>query len=466
LRSERRPRRGAIRPSPAPPADPADDATGLVPSPAPAGETVAALNGPGNTAAGAVPLDRITYVALAASAGLSSIQFWMTVPLAALVLAERSVAPWQIGLIGAVPWIALMLLIPLVPHLAARFRAMPVYRTGCWLGLAGAVAFAAGDALWMWIVGYGLCGAGIALRWIVSDALIAVLSPPSRRGARVGLFEAWIGATMAVGPMIIALAGIHGPVPYAIGVALAALALPPALLVRVPAADVPPVHGRGSLRVLAAAIRRTPGALVAAGTCGVIEGAATKMLPVQAYGLGMAEALAAAGVAVFGAGNILTQYPAGRLADRLTGRPAYRRLLLLAFAGIAAMALTLPSAASMPPVWFALLAAIGGFSGALYTLAVFEAGHAGSAIEGMAVVAGISLAYTLGSTLGAPLAGAALSADITLGLPLALAAAAIAGLALVFVLGYPCRERRPRRYADQGTGRATRTGGEERDAGR
>ncbi|MBK8209495.1 MAG: MFS transporter [Rhodospirillales bacterium] len=161
----------------------------------------------------AQPLNQAAYLALAASAGLSSIQFWMTVPLAALALAERGIPPWQIGLVGAVPWLTLVALIPLVPKLAARFRALRVFRTGCWLGLAGAGSFAAGDAIWLWILGYGLCGAGIALRWIVSDALIAVLSPSEVRGARIGLFEAWIGATMALGPLILAVAGIHGSLP-------------------------------------------------------------------------------------------------------------------------------------------------------------------------------------------------------------------------------------------------------------
>ena len=177
------------------------------------------------------------------------------------------------------------------------------------------------------------------------------------------------------------------------------IALPPALLVRIPAAEAPPARGEASLRALAEAVRRTPTALIAASVCGVIEGASTKLLPVQAYGLGMTEAVAAASLAVFGAGNILTQYPTGQLADRLP----VRMLLPGAFIIIALAALTLPSAVSHPSVWFALLATIGGLSGSLYTLSVFQAGHAASPIAAMAVVAGISLAYTLGSTLGAPL---------------------------------------------------------------
>ncbi|MBK8209494.1 MAG: hypothetical protein IPK78_05505 [Rhodospirillales bacterium] len=67
------------------------------------------------------------------------------------------------------------------------------------------------------------------------------------------------------------------------------------------------------MRILAEAVRRTPAALIAATACGVIEGASTKLLPVQAYGLGMTEAVAATSVAVFAGGNILTRYPTGCL---------------------------------------------------------------------------------------------------------------------------------------------------------
>lgn len=385
------------------------------------------MNAPASRAAEPTqPLDQISYLSLAAAAGLSSIQFWMTVPLAAIALAERGLPPWQIGLVGAVPWLTLVMLIPLVPKLAARWRALPVFRIGCWLGLGGAATFAASDALWVWAVGYALCGAGIALRWIVSDALVAVLAPPGLRGARVGLFEAWIGATMALGPMILALAGTDGSAAFIAGVGLAALALPPALLVRVPAAEAPPARGDGSIRALAEAVRRTPSALTAACVCGVIEGASTKLLPVQAYGLGMAGPMAAVSVAVFSAGNILTQYPTGRLADRLP----LRLLMRAAFVIIACSSLALPAAASHPGAWLALLATIGGLSGSLYTLSVFQAGHAASPIAAMGVVAGISLAYTLGSTIGAPLAGVALSADLRWGLPILVAATALAGLAL------------------------------------
>ncbi|HRJ61577.1 MAG TPA: hypothetical protein PKZ99_10415, partial [Azospirillaceae bacterium] len=63
-------------------------------------------------------LSRRSFWALTAAYCFSSIQFWMTAPLAAVVLAERGVPAWQIGLLGAAPWLALTGLLPLAPRLA------------------------------------------------------------------------------------------------------------------------------------------------------------------------------------------------------------------------------------------------------------------------------------------------------------------------------------------------------------
>jgi MFS family permease len=150
---------------------------------------------------------------------------------------------------------------------------------------------------------------------------------------------------------------------------------------------------------------------------GVLEGAATKLLPVQALGLGFTPALAAATVTAFGAGNLLTQYACGRLADRF----GVVRLSAIALVVACGLALLLPAAAADATVYLAALAALGGIVGALYTLAIIQAGGAGATHEVMAVVAGISVSYTAGSLLGPLLAGAATSASLVWGLPLLMA---------------------------------------------
>jgi predicted MFS family arabinose efflux permease len=167
--------------------------------------------------------------------------------------------------------------------------------------------------------------------------------------------------------------------------------------------------------------------MVLAATAGVTEGAATKLLPVQALGLGLDAGLAAATVAAFGGGNLLTQYATGWAADRFS--PA--RLAGTALAACAALALLLPAAAATAPAYGLALCLLGGLVGSVYTLAVFEAGNSGAPHDVMAVIAGISVAYTAGSTLGPLFGGAATSASLAWGLPaLTAGVAALAAAAL------------------------------------
>ena len=354
----------------------------------------------------------IDFALLTFSYALASVQFWMTVPLAALALAERGVPPWQIGIVGAVPWLALVAVVPFVPALAARTGVMRAYRLGIALAVAGATLFAAADSLGAWSIAYGLCGLGIAVRWIVADSLIAALAPAERRGHRIGVFETVVGSTMALGPFVLVLAGA-GPAAYGIGVLLAAASIVPTFWLRL---DAPLAHS-APWRTLQAGIARQPRATLLAVTAGVLEGAATKLLPVQALGLGFTPSLAAATVTAFGAGNLLTQYACGRLADRF----GVVRLSAIALVVACGLALLLPAAAADTTVYLAALAALGGIVGALYTLAIIQAGGAGATHEVMAVVAGISVSYTAGSVLGPLLAGAATSASLVWGLPLLMA---------------------------------------------
>jgi MFS family permease len=375
---------------------------------------------------------------LALSYCLASAQFWMTVPLAALALAGRGVPAWQIGIVGAVPWLVLVLAVPFVPGLAARLGAMPVYRLGIWLALAGAVVFAVAQSLWSWVVAYALCGMGIAVRWVVADSLIAALAPPGARGHRIGLFETLVGGTMALGPAVLVVAGTDGALPYAVGIGLVAAAALPTLRLRL---DAPLSRAGASFAGLRQRIARQPVAMVLAATAGLTEGAATKLLPVQALGLGFDPGLAAATVAAFGAGNLLTQYATGWAADRF--RPA--RLAGTALVACAALALLLPAAAAATaPAYGLALCLLGGLVGSVYTLAVFEAGNSGAPQDVMAVIAGISVAYTAGSTLGPLLGGAATSASLVWGLPVLIAGSVVlAAAALPRLRAVPVRASSP-----------------------
>lgn len=376
--------------------------------------------------AAAPGLPRRSFWALTAAYSFSSVQFWMTAPLAAVVLAERGVPAWQIGLLGAAPWLALTGLLPLAPRLAAGLGAVTVFHIGVGLGAAGALIFALSQNVALWALGYVLCGGGLAMRWIVADGIVAALSPPEIRGRTVGLFETVIGATLALGPALLLLTGVQGSLPFWVGVGLALAAAPFCFFIRVS----PEALGRGKrppgARDLLRGLATAPLGLALALAGGVVEGAGLKLFPVQALNAGFAESWAAASVAAMGAGNILTQYPAGRLSDHFSPRT----MALTALTAMTVFALAAPAAAQIGPAWFlAALAGLGGASGALYTLAVIRAGAAGSALDAMGVIAGVGVVYTLGSVIGPAAGGFAITWAPQWGLSLLLATAGALGLA-------------------------------------
>ena len=135
----------------------------------------------------------------------------LLLPRLGAVLADRApgrdrawrrtgVPAWQIGVLGAVPWLVLVAAVPFAPAAAAALGAMRAYRLGLWArpgrgrGLRRRQYRPAS-----WAFGYALCGLSLALKWVVANSLVAALAPPGRRGHRVGLFETLVGASMAVG---------------------------------------------------------------------------------------------------------------------------------------------------------------------------------------------------------------------------------------------------------------------------
>ena len=352
----------------------------------------------------------------------------MTAPLAAVVLAERGVPAWQIGLLGAAPWLALTGLLPLAPRLAAGLGAVAVFHVGVASGAVGALVFALSSHVALWALGYVLCGGGLALRWIVADGIVAALSPPETRGRTVGVYETVVGATLSLGPALLLLTGTHGAQPFWVGVGLALAAAPFSFFIRVSPAALGqgkrPPGPRDLLRGLGAA----PLGLALALVGGVVEGAGLKLFPVQTLNAGFAESWAAGAVAAMGAGNILTQYPVGRLSDRFSPH----KMAVAALGALTCFAFAAPFGALIGPWWFlAALAGLGGASGALYTLAVIRAGATGSALDAMGVIAGVGVVYSLGSVIGPAAGGFALTWAPDWGLPWMLAAAGAAGLAAV-----------------------------------
>lgn len=348
---------------------------------------------------------------------------WMTTPLAAVLLAERGVDAAVIGLYASVVWGAALLAAPLTPWIATRVGgAFALHRLAAGLAILGLAGLGAGPSLPLWFAFGALLGVGSCLTWTTADAIAAALAPEGREGRALGLYQTFVSAAIGGGPAVLLLTGV---VPAAFWGAAGILAL--GLLLGAPLRD--PV-GAVPSRMRLSVARLRPVAWVmaapagAAALCGALEAASGVVFPVQGLALGMAAAAAATIVVAAGLGNVLAQYPLGRVADRW----GTDRALLACGALVAAASLLWPVLAPGWGVW-PVLAVWGGAAGAIYTLGMVRAVQRFAGPARALGMAGLNTAYLLGGALGAPVAGLALESLPGWGLPALLAAVGLAGCA-------------------------------------
>lgn len=191
-----------------------------------------------------------------------------------------------------------------------------------------------------------------------------------------------------------------------------------------------PVAAGRSLAGLADLAPRCPSVLIAAFLCGLLEGGAVGVLPVYGLSLGLGPETAAAMVAALGFGNLLAQYPLGRLADQIG---AVRVLAGACFASLAGLLALQTAVGSGSVMILAVLFAWGGAPGTLYTLALIRAGAVIPPSGLFAAIAAAAAAYTFGGLVGPPLGGLAESLYPAFGLPAVLACATGVGLVLILV---------------------------------
>jgi len=367
------------------------------------------------------PLMDARFALFVAAATCAFAGVWMTTPLAAILLAERGVDAVVIGLYASSVWGAALLAAPLTPWLAGRLGgAFALHRAAGALAIAGLLGLGTDPSLPLWFLFGAMLGVGSCLTWTTADAIAAAMAPAGREGEALGLYQTFVSAAIGGGPAVLLLTGVA---PHAFWGAAVILLLGLGLgaALRDPVGAVPS-------RMRLTLVRLRPVAWVmaapagAAMLCGALEAAAGSVFPVQGLALGMAAGAAAAIVVASGFGNVLAQYPLGRLADRLGTDRALVACGLLVAASALAWPLLAPGWATWP-----VLAVWGGASGAIYTLGMVRAVQRFAGPARALGMAGLNTAYLLGGATGAPLAGLALETLPGWGLPLLLALLGLAG---------------------------------------
>ncbi len=367
------------------------------------------------------PLMDARFTIFVAAATCAFAGMWMTTPLAAILLAERGVDAVVIGLYASCVWGAALLAAPMTPWLAGRLGgAFALHRFAGALAVAGLAGLGTDPALPLWFLFGAMLGVGSCLTWTTADAIAAAMAPVGREGESLGLYQTFVSAAIGGGPAVLLLTGVA---PHAFwgaaGILVLGLLLGAGL--RDPAGAMP-----SRMRLTFTRLRPVAWVMAApagaAMLCGALEAAAGTVFPVQGLALGMAAGAAAAIVVASGFGNVLAQYPLGRLADRWGTDRA-----LLACGGLVAVAALLWPA--LAPGWatWPVLAVWGGASGAIYTLGMVRAVQRFAGPARALGMAGLNTASLLGGAIGAPVAGLALETLPGWGLPVLLALLGLGG---------------------------------------
>lgn len=342
------------------------------------------------------------------------IAFGASIPLTSLVLERWGEDAGTIGLVGALPTLANLVLLPSLRRLAAQLGTARAMVLGCLVAAASIAAMPLVPDVGAWALLRFLGGAGLALPWLVGETWINNVALSHNRGRIVAIYSSALFAGFAIGPSLLALIGTEGWLPFLVIGLATALAVVPLLPVMAVAPSLP---RRPRLR-LGQVLRRAPTMLLAALASGFAEFASFSLLPVFGVRNGLGEPAALMLLTVFLVGGILLQLPLGWLADRWSRR---RALALAGGLGLAA-ALALGLAGGAPLAAAAVCFLLGGAILALYTLGLALLGERFRAEDLGVANAAFIMVYSAGSLAGPAAGGLATEVSAAWGLPATLAA--------------------------------------------
>lgn len=337
-----------------------------------------------------------------AATGAIGLQAGVALPLVPLALERRGVDKLTIGIVAAAWAIGMLLTAPSIPRLAARLGAVPFIIGAVVTGSALTVAYTLTDNIVAWFVITLLHGATGGVPWVVSEIWMNVVVEENRRGRVMAIYAILVVLGLALGPLVLQVAGVYGPQPFLVCAALALLVAVPLLPYWRTAPAIEHAPDSGYLAVVVGA----PLAMLAGFSCGLGEQVAFSFLPVYAVGAGVPAETGALWLSVFVVGNVALQWPIGWLADH-----ADRRAVLAGCTLASALLVLVLSQVPAQSLWVLLVIGLwGGLSFAIYPVGLALLGLRFGDGDMARANTAFSMLYIAGGLVGRPLAGAAMDA--------------------------------------------------------
>jgi MFS family permease len=353
------------------------------------------------TTAEAAALRRKSLTAVILSCFGVGIAFGLGYPLTAMALEARGEPAWVIGLAGAAPSLAILVLLPILPHAVARIRPATAIIIGCTCCAAayGSLYFLDNSAAWIAL--RFLMGATIALPWIVGETWVNHIAGDTHRARVISFYAVSFFSGFALGPILLEYVGVTGPWAFAIGAMGAFLAAVPIYLAR----DLAPDLAHEPATGLLGGMRMAPAAMAGAFLGGFLETSHFALLPNVAMAGGMDEGAALRLLTALIVGGLVTQYALGWLADRMSRKRILISLGIIYAVLIVAFPWILARPEWAPALIFVLGTSVIGF----YMLGLAMLGQEVEPSQLATANAAFILMYTTGGIVGPVISGAAMT---------------------------------------------------------
>jgi MFS family permease len=354
-------------------------------------------------------------IAVIVCMAVTALSYGLAWPLFALRLEAMGASEAAIGWNAAAPAIAILIVVPAMPWLMARFGAAWVMIVSILASVAAFLLCPALSDVDAWFVLRFFIGACGHIMWIAGETWINEIAEDKSRGRTMALYGMALGVGSAIGPLVLTGVGFDGWTPYVLVALLTAVSTVPIFMA---IGSVPSLahdggatagHGhRAGLVAFSHAMRAVAGSLIRAplpmllNLCfAMLFAAVWTFLPIYAPNVGLDVDTAVMLLTIQSLGGIVMQYPIGWIADRID-----RRLLSMILVAVMSGAYLAMPAALGDPFWAApYMFFLGGMSGAIYSLALTLIGERfrGRDLAGASTM--FTFMWNVGAFLGPPIMG-------------------------------------------------------------
>ena len=369
----------------------------------------------------------VTLVALIGCLSTYGLTLSLFTPLLSLILERQGHSSTLIGALAMAAPAGVIIGSFLVPRVLRHVEGRSLLFAGVFMEIVLIFLLMSIHSLPAWFLIRFLGGLTGAVLFVVTETWMLEITPNSSRGRVMGLYNTVLSLSFALGPLLLAVTGIQGKLPFVTGIVVMGFAGLPLLATGryYPSSTDQPTFGIISF------VRVAPLLALACFVVAFKDLAGTSLLPVYSVRVGLNESSAVLMLFFAAAGGALLQLPVGWLADRLDRRAV---LIGCALAGLAG-SMIWPFVMHLPALlWLTLFFWWGLFAG-VYTVAMTLAGQWFRGIELATAMAAFGVFWGLGAFTGPLVGGVGMDLWNPHGLPLVLLVAAAGFVVMSLVPG-------------------------------